>query len=130
MLHGAVRTRAIWHGRSGWKIIGHSTHRRPFAQIVTTSRRLSLSRSFALALQPPREQCRRGFLQPDIEQLDDLFANICGVTQPRQLKILQRRMRSPRAENPTAVRSSCDCSWSLLEEMAVHYQCIIIGQGY
>jgi hypothetical protein len=75
--------------RRSWRIL------RPFGGAVLASRG-----TFALLHQPARQHSRGIFLQPGIEQLRDLLAEISGVAEPRKLVTLQRVPRRREKELP------------------------------
>ena len=69
------------------KIIGHGL--RGFVMPIAVSRNLFHRRMLALAHQPARQQRRGILLQPGVQQLGDLFAEIGGVVQAREFIALQ-----------------------------------------
>lgn len=81
------------------EIIGRSTHG-VGSQFSAARAHRSVSHPVAVFHQPSRQQGGRSLLQPDIEQFDDLFANVCGMAQPRQFVALERRAGSGKQEIP------------------------------
>ncbi len=69
------------------KIIGHGMQ--GAAASAAVRRGFFHHRVLALAHQPARQQRRGVLIQPSIQQLGDLFAQIGGVVQTRQLEALQ-----------------------------------------
>ncbi len=61
---------------------------------------LNARRAFALLHEPPREHGGGILVEPAIEQLANLLAEIGGVAEPRQLVTLQRGKRSRQEELP------------------------------
>jgi hypothetical protein len=65
---------------------------------------LNPQRAFALLHQPSREHGGGVFVQPGIEQLANLLAEIRSVTQPRQFVALERIFRSRQKKLPWRLR--------------------------
>jgi hypothetical protein len=85
-----IREKIIGHGVCG--LIPPIAGRRTFI-VARRSRRafalLARCRALALLHQPARQHGRGIFLQPDIQQLRDLLAEIGRVAKPRKLEALQ-----------------------------------------
>jgi hypothetical protein len=69
------------------KIIGHGM--RGLAPSIAVHRSFLHNRMLALLHQPARQQSRSILIEPGIEQLRDLFAEIGGVVQTRELVAVQ-----------------------------------------
>jgi hypothetical protein len=82
----------------------------------------------ALLHQPPRQQGSGSFFEPDIEQLNDVLANVRGVAQSRQFVRLQRRARSREKEIPRRLNLGMAVHRTLLLRKAVRYQFINLSQ--
>jgi hypothetical protein len=80
------------------KIIGHGL--RGFAAPMVIGRDLFDDGVLALAHQPARQQRRRVLIQPGIQQLGDLLAEIGGVVQTREFVALQGITRRREQELP------------------------------
>jgi hypothetical protein len=84
-------------------IMGHSTRvvRRMKGLRFAGLRRLpNARRAFALLHEPSREHGGGVFIEPRIEQLANLLAEIGGVAEPRQLVTLQRGKRRRQEKLP------------------------------
>jgi hypothetical protein len=81
------------------EIIGRSTDRVGL-QLSAARTDRSVRHPIAVLHQPSCQQSRRSFLEPDIEQFNDLFADVCGMAQARQFVALQRRAGSRKQEIP------------------------------
>jgi hypothetical protein len=101
--HGTANSRHR-HARFCVEIIGRSM--RSFRSHIATARRNGCVRQLlALLHQPSRHQGSGSFLEPDVEQLNDLLANVRGMTQPREFQTIAATHAKPREGNPTAAAS-------------------------
>jgi hypothetical protein len=87
----------------GKKIIGHRAWRLG-SQFAPADPNIATGQNLVLLQQKSGHHGGRAFLQPDVEQLHDLFPDICGVTQPRQLETLQRDARRRQQKIPRRLR--------------------------
>jgi hypothetical protein len=92
-----IRENIIGHRR-------HATRRIAELRFARMRRILNPRRAFALFHEPSREHGGGVFIQPRIEQLANLLAEIGGVTQPREFVALERISRSRQKELPWRLR--------------------------
>jgi hypothetical protein len=93
------RRAASYGRRDRWireNITGHrmrAARRIAGLRFACRRRVLNSQRVLALLYEPSREHGGGVFFQPGIEQLGNLFAQICGVIEPRELKALEGVLR-------------------------------------
>jgi hypothetical protein len=89
-----------------------------------------LSHAIPVLHQPSRQQRRGSFLEPDIQQFDDFFPDVCCIGQSGQLKALKRNARSREQKLPRWFIFHSSIHDILPVITAVRYQCNNKGQGY
>lgn len=108
---GGCAVRSVGAGSHGGTHSGHRRHRLRveiigrrartlWPRFTRARRRRCVHQLLALFHEPSCHQGSGGFLQPDIQELNDLLAKISGVAQSRQFVRLQRRTRSREQKIP------------------------------
>jgi hypothetical protein len=108
---GGCAARSVGAGSHGATHSGHRRHRLRveiigrrartlWPRFTRARRRRCLRQLLALFHEPSCHQGSGGFLQPDIQELNDLLAKISGVAQSRQFVRLQRWTRSREQKIP------------------------------